>query len=250
MKGKNRLTGIAVAAVLFSGAAYAGTITPSLTGSVVVSEGSTTNTTWNLGTSPYIDNGDGTFTYLGSNSPTNAFWSFSWDVTVNPDPFISSTLTIINKTLSTKHFDVLFTLPVGSPFAPGAKSGSMSAAFYDFNGNGAPADGTAALTNVDWSGRIDGADALFLYAFDASCGGAGCSGSLGTFSDGPLPHSAGVSTNIGIHLAFDLSAGDKTVFTNYFEVVPVPLPASVWLFGAGLGLLSGFARRKKRQHLP
>jgi hypothetical protein len=34
---------------------------------------------------------------------------------------------------------------------------------------------------------------------------------------------------------------------SVFQVEPVvvPLPAAVWLFGAGLGLLSVFARKKK-----
>lgn len=240
---KTSLIGIVVAGVLFSGAAHAGTVSPSLSGSVVISDG-LTNNTWTFSDTA-SDNGDGTFTYVGTNSPASTLWNFSWDITVNPDPFISSTLTIINKTLSTKHFDILFMLPVGSPFAPGLKSGSMSADFWDFNGNGSPADGAASLTNVDWSGRIDGVDAMFLSAFDINCGGVNCSGSLGTVSDGPLLHTAGVSSSIGIHLAFDLSAGDKVSFVNFFEVVPVPVPAAVWLFGTGLGLLSIFSRKKK-----
>lgn len=239
---------VALAAVLGAEGAYAsGVSNPNLAGSATITNGSTN--TWNLNSTAYVDNGDGTFTYAGSNNAANPVWSFSWNITVDPDPLISSTLTIINKTSVTKHFDILFTLPVGSPFASGLKSGSMSASFEDFNGNGSPANGIVSLSNIDWSGRIDGLDAMFLYTFDGSCGpgSPGCSGSLGTVSDGPLPHPAGVSSSIGIHLAFDLTAGDKAIFANYFEVVPtvVPLPGAIWLFGAGSMFLAAFIRKKK-----
>lgn len=235
---KSGLTGIIAATVLFCGAAYAGTVLPSLSGSVVVSEGTTVNTSWTF-SDTYIDNGDGTFTYEGMNG-NQTIWAFDWNITVNPDPLISAMFGITNNTASTKHFDILFTLPVGSPFGPPAgKSGSLAATFEDFNNSG-----SATLSNIDWDGRIDGADAMALFSGDFTCGGAGCNGSIFPVSDGPLP-STGVNTNIGIHLAFDLTAGDKATFNTFFEVVPVPLPAALWLFGAGLGLLSVFARKKK-----
>lgn len=246
MFGFKKLAALAAAAAFFSNIAYAGTVTnPLLSGTATITDGTTT--TWSLSsTAPYTDNGDGTFTYTGANSSSNTTWGFSWDITVNPDPFINSTLTIVNKTNVTKHFDILFTLPVGSPFAPASMNGSMSASYDDFNGNGSPANGFVSLTNINWSGRIDGTDAMFLSAFDSSCGpgSPSCHFDLGTVSDGPSPYLAGVSSNIGIHLAFDLTAGDKATFTNHFEVVPVPLPAAVWLFGSGLLGLGTFLRRR------
>ncbi len=245
MFGLKKLAALAAAATLFSNIAHAGTVTnPLLSGTATITDGTTT--TWNLGAASYTNNGDGTFTYIGSNSPTNATWGFSWDVTVNPDPFINSMLTIVNKTNITKHFDILFTLPVGSPFAPASMNGSMGASYEDFNGNGSPANGYVSLTNINWSGRIDGTDAMFLSTFDSSCGpgSPGCSFTLATVSDGPSPYLVGVSSNIGIHLAFDLTAGDKATFTNHFEVVPVPLPAAAWLFGSGLLGLGAFMRRR------
>jgi hypothetical protein len=85
---------------------------------------------------------------------------------------------------------------------------------------------------------------MSLFSGDFSCGGAGCIGSIFPVTGGP-DSSSGVNTSIGIHLAFDLTAGDKATFDTFFEVVPVPLPAALWLFGAGLSLLSVFARKKK-----
>lgn len=236
---KNGLIGIVVAGALFSGAAHAGTVTPSLSGSVVVSEGSTTNVNWTFNDT-YTDNGNGTFTYQGVNG-NQSIWAFEWDITVNPDPLISAMFAITNNTASTKHFDLLFTLPVGSPFAaPAVKSGSLAASFQDLNNSG-----SATLSNIDWNGRIDGSNAMPLFSGDFTCGGAGCIGSIFPASDGPLS-SSGVNTSIGIHLAFDLTAGDKASFTTSFQVEPVvvPVPAALWLFGSGLLGLVALARRR------
>jgi hypothetical protein len=136
---KNSLIGIVLASALFSGAAHAATVSPSLSGSVVVSEGSTTHVTWNLvnpitgllnGT--LTENNDGTFSYAGVNSDQSV-WAFEWDITVDPDPLISAMFAITNNTASTKHFDILFTLPVGSPFGPPAvKSGEFGSRFPGF----------------------------------------------------------------------------------------------------------------------
>lgn len=231
------LVAIGVAVALLSGTANAGTVTnPMLSGSVMISDGTTT--TWNLpSNTPYTTNPDGTFNY--TNSLNNGTWGFTWDIKVDPDPLISASLAITNNTSTTKHFDLLFTLPVGSSFpSPALKSGSLGATFQDLNLSGA-----ATLSNISWFGTIDGVNAMSLFSGDFSCGGAGCVGNILPVSDGPLA-SAGVNTNIGLHLAFDLTAGDRANFTTSFEVVPVPLPAAVWLLGSGLLGLVGFARRR------
>ncbi len=239
IKHRYKLIGIAAAVALFSVTAYAGTVTnPLLSGTVTISDGSTA--TWNLPSSaPYTTNPDGTFSYVGSVS-NPLLWAFTWNVTVDPDPLISATFGITNNTGIAKHFDLLFTLPVGSPFGtPAQKSGSLGASFQDLNNSG-----SVTLSNISWNGQIDGSNAMPLFSGDFGCGGAGCTGNIFPVSDGPLS-STGVNTNIGIHLSFDLTAGDKATFTTSFEVVPVPLPAAAWLFGSGLLGLGAFARRRQ-----
>jgi hypothetical protein len=244
--GNTLIVGLAAAVALFSGTAYAGTVTnPLLSGTVTISDGG--STAWNLPSSaPYTTNPDGTFNYIGSVS-SPSLWAFTWNVTVDPDPLISATFGITNNTDITKHFDLLFTLPVGSPFGmPAQKSGSLGATFQDLNGNLDLNGNSVTLSNISWAGKIDGVDAMSLFSGDFSCGGAGCIGSIFPVSDGPLS-STGVNTNIGIHLSFDLTARDKATFTTSFEVVPtvVPIPAAVWLFGSGLLGLGAFIRRRK-----
>jgi len=246
MEYKHWLKGIVVAAALVSGVAQAGTVTnPDLVGSATISDG-TSSGSWSLGSgASFSTNPDGTFTYNSGVSGT--LWDFGWDLTVNPDPFISGTLTVVNKSTNTTHFNILFTLPVGTGFVPAYKSGSLSGSFQDFNGNGLGADNSAGLSNINWNGFIDGSNALALSTFDVSCSGSspGCSGLVGPVSDGPLLHAGGVSSTIGIQLSFDLTAGDKATFTNLFEVMPVPIPAAVWLFGSGLLGLGALARRRR-----
>lgn len=242
MDNNNRLiAGIAVVAALLSATAHAGTIThPALSGSVIITDTATKQSnTWQLpGNSPYIPNADGTFTYQSSLDHAN--WGFTWDISVDPDPFISAVFSIANHTSVTRNFDLLFTLPVGAPFGPaGYKKGSLSAAFEDSN-----LSGGAALNNIMWSGRMDGVAVMSLLGGSFACGGAGCNFTLSPVSDGPLP-STGVDSSIGLRLAFDLSAGDRATFNTFFEVTPVPLPAALWLLASGVFMLLAFSRKKK-----
>jgi hypothetical protein len=235
---KNLVLGVAVVTGMLSGSAYAGTITdPQLSGTVIISNGATN--TWQFPSSAtYTTNPDGTYTY--DSSLNNATWGFDWAITVDPDPLISATLGITNNTTITKHFDVLFTLPVGTAFGPsGFMSGSLGATFQDLN-----LSGDATLSNIGWSGLIDGAAVMSLFGGDFTCGGAGCNGSIFPVSDGPLS-SSGVNSSIGLQLSFDLSAGDRATFNTFFEVTPVPLPAALWLLGSGLLGVVAFARKKK-----
>lgn len=238
-----------LAFALAAGAAQAApVVSPNLSATVDIYDGTDPVVNWSMasgGATP-VDNGDGTFTYVGSNNPASTVWSFGWDVRVDPDPFINSTLTFVNETASTLTFNVLLSLPVNPGFTDGFKDGTLSWTFEDYNGTGAPADGYVALTNFDWSGRINGVDAFALTTFDGSCGpgSVGCTGSFGPVSAGPILHSGDVNS-IAVAMSFDLTSGDRAVISSYFNVVPVPLPATAWLLLSGLAGLAGLARRPR-----
>ncbi len=224
-------------------ASHAATITtPSLSGSVEVVGMMTRNFNYNVMSSTIMPQGPGSaFQFMGSNLANNGsidVWDYNWSILADTDPFIDSTFTITNLTGGTQTFNVSFGLPVATGFSPALKSGLLGLDFSDANG-----DGNASVTVNSWNGLIDGVSAMTLFAAAIPCSGTNCTGSVGPVTDGPLLHAAGVSTNIGNTLSFDLSAGDSVTVHTRFEVAPVPVPAAAWLFGSALGLL-GWLRRK------
>ncbi len=174
--------------------------------------------------------------YMGSD--LTPVWDFSWNMTADADPFIDGIFSFTNLTGATQTFNVSLNLPVSPAFSPGLKSGDLSFSFSDSNLSGA-----ASVSNIGWTGLIDGLPAMTLFASSANCTGSGCSFGIGPITDGPLLHPAGVASTLGILLNFDLSAGDTATFDTRFEVTVVPVPAAFWLFGSALGML-GWMRRK------
>jgi len=225
-------------------ATHAATVTTSPTGSVEVVGMMNKPFDYTTMSSNITTLTDGkTVRFMGNDLANNGsidVWDYTWRVDANIDPFIDSTFTITNLTGGTRTFNVSFGLPVSPAFSPAFKSGLLGIDFVDTNG-----DGSASVTFNSWDGLIDGASAMNLFDASIPCSGVGCTGSIGPVSDGPLFHAAGVNSDIGIDLSFDLSAGDSITVATRFEVTPVPAPAAAWLFGSGLLGLVGIARRKK-----
>lgn len=191
-----------------------------------------------------MDNGDGTFTYMGTDNVAmdggmTPLWDYSWNLTADADPLIGGSFTITNVTSMTQTFDLIFSVPVSPSFTNGFMTGSLSGSYVDADNSGG-----ATLNLNSWDGLIDGTSQMNLFAFGGSCVGAGCSVTISEVSEGPTLYTGPVSSTIGIHMNFSLSAGDSATFNTQFEVNPVPVPAAVWLFGSGLLGLLGLARRK------
>ena len=196
------------------------------------------------------DNADGTSTYTGMDSVSmlvsgvsTSVWDYNWNITVDPDPFIAASFSVTNTSTMTQSFDISFGLPISPSFTGGYMTGNYSADFVDLNG-----DNSAAVNMLAWEGLIDGAIQMNLSLFSGSCSSStpGCSGLIANVSDGPTLYSGAANSTIGIHMKFDLSAGDKVTFNTLFDVTPVPVPAAVWLFGSGLLGLVAVARKKAR----
>jgi len=240
----NFLTGaVATLGLLLAGTAGAATLTaPAFTAGVTITSSNGTNwldTKLDLSAASVVTQNGSLFDYNGSLSDPK--WNMSWAMSVDPDPIISGSFSIINTTALTQTFDLTFGLPVGAAFAPGVKSGSVGFNFADTNSSGG-----ATVNLSTWEGLIDGSNAMSLFTSSINCFGAGCTGSIATVSAGPLSQPGGVNSSIGIHLVFDLTAGDTANFNTSFEVSPVPVPAAVWLFGSGLLGLVGVARRARQ----
>ena len=180
--------------------------------------------------------GNGDFNYVGDSGDDT--WNLAWDMTVNPDPYIDTTLILDNLTSSSQTYNLLFTLPITPPFSPGFKSGELSFSFMDLN-----EDGFAAVSINSWQGLIDGISALNILTATIPCFGEGCTGSLAT-STGIQLHPAGVSSDLALLINFDLSAGDTVTIDTRFEVTPVPLSPAFILFSSALGILSFFRKRQ------
>ncbi len=217
---------------------------PEVSGSVEVVSMMTKEFDYNVMSSSAVTQSDGkTVVFTGSdlaNNGTIDVWNYDWTITANADPFIDSTFTITNLTGSTQTFNVAFGLPISSAFSPAFKTGLLGFDFIDTN-----SDGAASVTFNSWDGLIDGASAMNLFATAIPCSGVNCTGSVGPVTNGPLLHAAGVTTDIGNTLSFDLSTGDSITVNTRFEVTPVPVPAGVWLFGTGLLGLMGLASSRK-----
>lgn len=190
----------------------------------------------------YMENMDGTYTYMGNDSivmMSDPVWDYSWALLADTDPFIAGTFMVTNTSTTAQTFDITFSLPISPAFTNGLMTGSLSASFFDLDNSG-----EASLVLNDWDGLIDGTSQMSLFAFAGPCFGVGCSVDIAEITQGPTFYGGDVNSTIGIHMNFTLSSGDSVTFDTRFEVNPVPLPAAVWLFGAGLLGLIGIARRK------
>lgn len=196
------------------------------------------------------DNLDGTFTYIGGWDDTiftggldPIYWSLSWIVTVDTDPFVDASLTVFNASGLDQSFSLLMTLAVAPSIPAGAgMSGSVTGNVTDLFGDGAtlsaPASGSVYKAFVD--GTVTPTDVVaslhddpFAHTFT----GGTTSIPSAAFSD---PLSPAVTAEIGVEVAFTLTSLDQADITGVFNIVPGP---------ASLGLMAvyGLVIRKRRR---
>ncbi|MHC5023682.1 MAG: MYXO-CTERM sorting domain-containing protein [Planctomycetota bacterium] len=192
-------------------------------------------------------NGDGSYDYSGALS--SDMWTMeNYQITADPDPFVSLAFGFQNTTAMTQTFTVSIVLPVIPIGTPTLIGGSVDGTLTDTN-----FDGIGTLTDDPsgagvYTGLIDGVSQLSLLNNDGSPftasvpfqgGGTNFGESAGL--PGPTLPGPSVASTIGIDITFTLTPGDSASFTAFFVVVPTP--GALALFGvAALG-----TRRRRRR---
>lgn len=167
----------------------------------------------------------------------------SWSLSMDSDPFVTNNFTITNTTGSTQTYTLATTVGITPVIPNGLMQGSIGLTLTDNNGGGA----TLATSGASlYQGMIDGSVARTLWDSPTTFATPFASTSANTFFGFPTREIApeSIDSTIGISIMFSLTSGDSASFTSNFDVVPVPVPAAVWLFGSGLLGLVGIARRK------
>lgn len=196
-----------------------------------------------------LDNGDGTFSYLGGLA--SADWDLEWDMVVDPDPFVSGDFSLVNNTAFTQPYVLTVSLPIFPAVTPASlMGGSLGVTVTDANFNGTAT--VATLPGIPfYSGLIDGVEVLTLLdaPFSLSAPFPGGTATASDFAGLPGPSIPGpiALTSIDITLRFTLTPGDRIGITSFFIVEPVPEPSTVILALIGGVSLAGVSLRRKRK---
>jgi hypothetical protein len=208
-------------------------------------DGVTTPATWTMN---QPDPGTGGPTYSNTYDVHNANWDFQWGVTGDPDPVVSSNLTITNNTAVTQTYISTVTLPIAPAITPSSLiGGSISGSVTDVNGNGATL--ATAAPDALYTALIDGVSVHTLYDNPSSFVVTPPFGSASVPSadfGSPIPSLPGPAANssIAIQLKFTLTPGDSMALTSVFVVNPVPEPVGLGVFGLAA---AGHLGRRRRQ---
>ncbi len=232
----------ALAALGVSTAASASVVGNTVTVNLCGGSGSCWNNTWVVGSTSSWSN----ITANGSD----------WNAVINTlqaglDPSVTNNFSLTNTSASTQTYTMTTSLTTG-PIGPATVTSGSVGATATSNGNSAATVSTSG-SNAIYTALIDGSSfqSLFYPPFSQSTPYPTGGGSLTFSSAFGLPGNTvpgpAVGSGIGIQIEFALTPGDSVGFTSNFQVQPVPLPASLILFGSGLiGLMGliGIARRR------
>jgi hypothetical protein len=203
-------------------------------------------------------NPDGSFSASGGT--TQSSFSLVFNVSLNADPSMSGSFTLVNLSSATQTFTVSATLGVLPLAGPTRMSGFFGDTTYsDTNDGSGVGDGMLGFgANPFYQAQIDGSTVQVLgsFAFTAISSDPGVVGMLSKETFGtPIPTPGpGVASSIGVSFpGFELTAHDMIEVPFEFVVVPEPslaallaVAAAVILFTFARDKASGGARRSGR----
>lgn len=193
-----------------------------------------------------IDNGDGSHTYEGG--LTSTFWDFSWNLTVDADPFVDAAIQVTNTSNVTSTFSLLMVLPIVPQLPTTLMNGSAGITVTN-NGFDDPATISPVAGDSIYSAYVDYVDefsapeaTLFGGGYSLSAGPLGTESDSDSFGD-PIPVGGpAANNNIAIRLEFELTPGDQASISSLFNIIAVPTPGALALLG-----VAGLAGRRRRR---
>jgi hypothetical protein len=194
----------------------------------------------------FIENPDGTQNWSGEFLDPNG-WEFSWDLLMDPDPFISGVVAVVNNTGIDASFTFQVSMPVSVSLPAGSPmSGSSSITINDANGNGsatlsAPAGGSIYEAGIESTVEAT----LFDDPYSLSPPFPPSTTSDNASFTGTTSTALNVGDEMFLTHSFVLSAGDSATGNSNFSVIPEP--ASLVLVVVA-GLAAGVWRFRGRSH--
>lgn len=199
-------------------------------------------TTWSASNSPGsisdVDQNGDVFDVEGSWTESGAFKA-NWNISFDPDPFISSSFNLTNMSGSAQNFVVEVFTPATPPVAaPSVMEGAVAGSLLDANNSGGAMISTIG-GSAWYEALIDGNVVRSLYPDPDSISIPDGVANIPSMAFGPEAGPAAM-IEIGIRNSFTLSPGDSAQFVSFFEVVPTPGTAAI------LGLSSLTVLRRRR----
>lgn len=178
-------------------------------------------------------NGVTAYRIIGTHTTSN--WSASWDMFLDPDPFVSSSFSITNVSGILQTFTVTTTTPAMALGGPTTMTGSISGSVGDGNGfvdqfgNGATVRTSGGLPFYE--ALVDNVGVRSLYS-DPQLHSAPVGLTMGIPAQNFVGEAGpGIVSSIGIRNNFELTPGDNAQFTSTFLIVPAPAGLGVFAFG-------------------
>ena len=192
--------------------------------------------------------------YAFSGNDSGSGWIVQWDILASgaSTEFITASFTIINTGASAAAFEISAMDMILGDYSTGSLvGGSVAGSYTDFNGNGVTVgsiDGGSIYSAIVDSDTIDPLDGTVVGTLLTATSGSASSFLSGTFASesfGGVPAIPGASglpvfENIGMNLAFELSAGDSATFTASMAIA-TPAPGAMALLA-----ITGIHGRRRR----